>query len=50
MSVVVGPAARGDLPGILSLLGASVLPPDGATPLREGISRTVSWYMRQGWL
>jgi amino-acid N-acetyltransferase len=29
VSVVVGPAARGDLPRILSLLGASGLPPDG---------------------
>ena len=29
MSLVVGPAARGDLPGIPSLLGASGLPPDG---------------------
>ena len=29
MSVVVGPAVRGDLPGIPSLLGARGLPPDG---------------------
>ena len=29
MSVVVGPAGRGDLPEILALLGASGLPPDG---------------------
>ena len=29
MSAVVGPAAREDLPGILSLLGVSGLPPDG---------------------
>jgi nucleoside-diphosphate-sugar epimerase len=28
----------------------AILPPEQATPLREGISRTVRWYTRRGWL
>src|SRR5690606_31632372 len=28
----------------------AVLPPEQATPLREGISQTVRWYTRRGWL
>ena len=28
----------------------ALLPPDEVTPLREGISETASWYIRQGWL
>lgn len=28
----------------------TMLPPEQATPLREGISRTVRWYIRRGWL
>lgn len=28
----------------------AVLPPERATSLREGISRTVRWYIRRGWL
>lgn len=28
----------------------AMLPPDEATPLREGISQTVRWYIRRGWL
>lgn len=28
----------------------ALLPPDDATPLEEGISQTVRWYTRQGWL
>jgi len=28
----------------------AMLPPDEATPLREGISETVRWYTRRGWL
>lgn len=28
----------------------AVLPPERATSLREGISRTVRWYTRRGWL
>lgn len=27
-----------------------MLPPEQATPLREGISQTVRWYTRRGWL
>lgn len=27
-----------------------MLPPEQATPLREGISQTVRWYKRRGWL
>jgi len=27
-----------------------MLPPEEATPLREGISETVRWYIRRGWL
>ena len=28
----------------------AILPPKEVTPLREGISETASWYIRQGWL
>ena len=28
----------------------AMLPPEEATPLREGISETVRWYTRRGWL
>ena len=28
----------------------TLLPPEQATPLREGISQTVRWYTRRGWL
>lgn len=28
----------------------AMLPPEEATPLREGISQTVRWYTRRGWL
>ena len=36
MSVGVEPAKRGDLPGILALLGANGLPPDGLEEHLEG--------------
>lgn len=36
---------------VCDLTGSEVvLPPEQTTPLREGISRTVRWYTRRGWL
>jgi hypothetical protein len=36
---------------ICDVAGSEVLlPPAEVTPLREGIERTSSWYIRQGWL
>lgn len=36
---------------VCDLTGSEMmLPPDEATPLREGISQTVRWYTRRGWL
>jgi hypothetical protein len=29
---------------------AALLPPGEATPLAEGLERTVEWYRREGWL